>query len=332
MLSTKHIISSISDVPSTWMFEYYAKLGEKLTGQDVKILSLFNNKDKIPSLSIYPKDGRYRFKDFSNGNGGSGVDLVMGLFTLTYPQAVNKIMEDYNEFLLSKGDYSLGEFKVHSRYKITEFCKRSWTTLDREYWLSYGIGSPALEKYWVYPLSFYKMEKEGVNGEEKKELNISGPFIYGYFRSNGDLYKVYQPKIREKKFLNVKDYIQGTDQLKYACPNLMIGSSMKDILAFNEFGWPFEVVAPGSENTMIKKEMIDAWRHKYNLIIVIFDNDEPGIKAAAKYTKEYNIPSVHLKMEKDISDSVQLHGAEATMKELHPQLKELIKCQKPSLP
>jgi len=167
------------------------------------------------------------------------------------------------------------------------------------------------------------MEKPGET--EKSELNISGPYIYGYFRSNGDLYKVYQPKIRDKKFLNVKDYIQGVDQLKYANPNLLIGSSMKDILAFNQFEWPFEVVAPGSENTMIKKEVIDTWRHKYNLIIVLFDNDEPGIKAAAKYEKEYKTPSIQLKMEKDLSDSVQVHGAEAVMKELYPQLKKLIR-------
>lgn len=323
MLSTKHIISSVSDVPDTWIFEQYCKLEEKLTGQDIKILSLFNSKDKIPSLCIYYGNMKYKFKDFSTGIGGSGIDLVMNLYHMNYVQAVNKITEDYNEFILNNGDYSLGKFKKHSRYKITEFCKRHWNTQDREYWLQYGIGSSQLEKYWVYPLSFYKMEKPGEI--EKSELNISGPYIYGYFRSNGDLYKVYQPKIREKKFLNVKDYIQGLDQLAYGKSNLLIGSSMKDILCFNQFQWPFEIVAPGSENTMIKKEVIETWRHKYNLIIVLFDNDEPGIKAAAKYEKEYNLPSIQLKMEKDLSDSVQVHGVEAVMKELHPQLKKLIK-------
>lgn len=326
MISTKALITSISEVPSTWIFEKYAKLDEKLTGQDVKIKSLFSSKDNVPSLCIYCTNNKYKFKDFSSGNGGSGVDLVMILYQLTYTDAAIKVIADYNEFILGNGDYAIGQFKVHSRYKITEFCKRPWNTLDREYWISYGIGSRELEKYWVYPLSFYKMEKPGEI--ELKELNISGNYIYGYFRSNGDLYKVYQPKIRDKKFLNVKDYIQGTDQLNYSKGNLLIGSSMKDILCFNQFNWPFEIVAPSSENTIIKKEVIETWRHKYNLITVLFDNDEPGIKAAEKYEKEYKIPSIHLKMEKDLSDSVQVHGAEAVKKELHPQLKELIKCQK----
>lgn len=324
MLSTKTIISSVSEVPETWIFEHYANLGEKLTGQDVKILSLFNKKDKVPSMCIYCKNGKYRFKDFSNGNGGSAVDMVMMLEGLEFRQAAAKIMKEYNDFILTNGNYSINKFKVHSRYKITEFCRRKWNTLDRDYWGQYGISSHELEKYWVYPLSFYKMEKK--EEDDIKELNISGQFIYGYFKSNGELYKVYQPKIRDKKFLNVRDHIQGTDQLAYSKSNLLIGSSMKDILCFNQFGWPFEVVAPGSENTMIRKETIESWRNKYNLIVILFDNDEPGIKAAIKYEKEYLIPSVHLKMEKDVSDSVKLHGPEPVMKELYPQLKALIKC------
>ena len=323
MLSTKSLISSINDVPEVWIFEHYGQLAEKLIGQDVKMLSLFNPKDKVPSLCIYYKDGKYKFKDFSTGHGGNTVEFVKMIYGLEYAPAVNKIVEDYNEFVVSNGDYSLGKFKKHSKYKITEFCKRAWNIQDRDYWLQYGIGSVQLEKYWVYPLDFYKMEKEGET--EKKELHISGPYVYGYFKSNGDLYKVYQPKIRDKKFLNVKDYIQGVDQLKYDKPNLLIGSSMKDILAFNQFEWPFEVVAPGSENTMVKKEVIETWRHKYKLIVVLFDNDDPGIKAAAKYLKQYNTPSLELKLSKDLSDSVRDHGTVSVMKELHPQLKKLIK-------
>lgn len=326
MLSTKFLISSPSQVPDRWIFERYCKLTEKLIGQDVKILSLFNPKDKIPSLVIYYKDGRYKFKDFSNGNGGDGFKLVADLNGISYGESVIKVMGEYNDFVLDNGDYRIGEFKKHSRYKISEFCKRSWNVLDRDYWMSYGIGSVELEEYWIYPLSFYKMEKEE-NGE-MKELNISGQYIYGYFKENGELYKIYQPKIKEKKFINTRDYIQGIEQLKYGCPNLLIGSSMKDILCFKQFNWPFEVVAPGSENTMIRKEVIETWKHKYNLISVLFDNDDPGIKAAKKYQQEYGIPNIFLPMEKDISDSVQKNGPVEVMKVLHPQLKELIKCQK----
>ena len=68
MLST-NIITSINEVPREWVFEYYLNLKEKLTGQDVKILSVFNAKDKVPSMFIYfdVSTDKYKFKDFSTG-------------------------------------------------------------------------------------------------------------------------------------------------------------------------------------------------------------------------------------------------------------------------
>ncbi len=53
MISTKTIIGGIEDVPREWIFEYYLNLKERLTGQDVKILSAFNSSDKVPSMFIY---------------------------------------------------------------------------------------------------------------------------------------------------------------------------------------------------------------------------------------------------------------------------------------
>ena len=53
MISTKGLISDIKDVPDEWIYEYYLNLKEKLTGQDIKMLSAFNSKDKVPSMFIY---------------------------------------------------------------------------------------------------------------------------------------------------------------------------------------------------------------------------------------------------------------------------------------
>jgi hypothetical protein len=44
MISTRNLISDLRDVPREWVFENYLNLKEKLTGQDVKILSAFNSK------------------------------------------------------------------------------------------------------------------------------------------------------------------------------------------------------------------------------------------------------------------------------------------------
>lgn len=63
MISTKNLITNVTDVPIEWVFEYYLNLSEKLNGQDVKILSVFNAKDKVPSMYIY-FEGVYSLKIF----------------------------------------------------------------------------------------------------------------------------------------------------------------------------------------------------------------------------------------------------------------------------
>ena len=84
MFNTKHLILEESDVPSYWVFQYYLDLPEQLTGQDIKIKSIFNPADKDPSMVIFyaEQDGIYRFKDFSSGQYGDAIDIVQHMYTL----------------------------------------------------------------------------------------------------------------------------------------------------------------------------------------------------------------------------------------------------------
>jgi hypothetical protein len=103
MISTKNLINQIEQVPREWVFEYYLNLKEKLTGQDVKMLSAFNSKDKVPSMFIYfdVNAGFYKFKDFSSGYQGDSIELVKCLFNMTSRgHATNKIILDYEQFLM----------------------------------------------------------------------------------------------------------------------------------------------------------------------------------------------------------------------------------------
>ena len=98
MISTKNLIYDLADVPREWVFEHYLNLIEKLTGQNIKIKSVFNTREKTPSMCIYmDKNNIYKFKDFSSGNGGDSIALVQSLFNLpTRGSASYKIIEDYN--------------------------------------------------------------------------------------------------------------------------------------------------------------------------------------------------------------------------------------------
>jgi len=325
MIRTKSLISEITEVPREWVFEYYLNC-EKLSGQDIKIKSIFSEEDKTPSMCIYYKAsyGHYKFKDFSSGKSGDGITLVQYKFDLTTRgEAAHKIIEDYNKFVLDKGkNYIPSEFKVHQKYKVTHCDTREWTNLDQKYWTRYHIGSKLLEKYNVKPLASYKMTKE--EDGKIKELNIVGRhYIYGYFRTDGTLYMIYQPMVSECKFIRIRDYIQGTDQLTFKTPYLVICSSLKDLMDFNKLGYTnAEAVAPNSENTLIPEHIITAYKLKYKGICTLFDNDKAGIDAMIKYKEKYDIPMIHLKMSKDLSDSIKDVGLFKVKEVLTPLLRE----------
>lgn len=321
MIRTKSLVDDLNDVPSNWIFEYYCGLSERLTGQDVKIKSLFNQTERTPSFVIFFNDNVYFYKDFSSGNGGNGFNLVMTLFNLTPSQTAAKILSDYNAFLLSgKTTLDINSFKKQARYQVKDYTPRQWVKGDAEFWTKFGIDSDTLSKFKVVPVENYRMEKE--TGER---LIINGPNLYAYTRLDGTIYKMYQPKVADHKFLKVKNYIQGTDQLKFDQPNLVICSSLKDAMCLTKFGYNLEVVAPDSENALIPPGAIAMYKLKYKAICTLFDNDTAGLKAVDKYKEEYGIPGIVLPMSKDLSDSVRDYGIPETRKALHPLLKEALK-------
>ncbi len=301
MIRTKSLVEDLKDVPSNWIFENYCGLSERLTGQDVKIKSLFNQTERTPSFVIFFNKDRYCYKDFSTNKGGSAFNLVMNLFDLTPSSTTAKILSDYNEFLLSgKTTLDINSFKKQARYQVKDYTARQWVKGDAEFWTQFGIDSDTLSKYKVLPIESYRMEKE--TGEK---LTINGPNLYAYTRLDGTVYKIYQPKVADHKFLKIKNYIQGTDQLKFDQPNLVICSSLKDAMCLTKFGYNLEVVAPDSENALIPPGAIAMYKLKYKAICTLFDNDQAGIKAMEKYKEEYGIPGVILPMSKDLSDSVR---------------------------
>jgi len=326
MISTKNLIYDLADVPREWAFEHYLNLTEKLTGQDIKMKSVFNPREKTPSMCIYiDRNNIYKFKDFSSGNGGDSIALVQSLFNLpTRGSASYKIIEDYNQYVLNNGFNPIKSYKQHSKFKVTDYEMRHWNTLDQKYWMKYNIGSRLLSKYNVVPLEYYIMEKTDEN-DVLSSITIKGNYVYGYFKDDGTLYKIYQPKVKDSKFIKVRDYIQGSEQLTYDKPYLIITSSLKDLMAYNKLKISnSESIAPDSENTMIPENIMSNISSKYKGVCVLFDNDEPGIRAAEKYKLKYGFNYIVLNLEKDLSDSIEKHGVEKTRNVLLPLLKEVL--------
>lgn len=304
MLSTKNIVSSVKEVPAAWVFSNYCKIPiENFNGADFKIKSVFNDKDKTPSMSFYLKTSDYKFNDFSTGIKGDKVELVMNLFKLDGPKACFKIISDYNTWRLkNKEGLSIQEFKTHTKYQVSDYEIRSWTTADGSYWSPYNISSKILEHFNVKPLTSYTLSKEESN------LNIIGEHLYGYFNEHGELCKIYQPKTENLKFIKVKSFVQGADQTTKQ-PFLLYLSSLKDIMSAFSFNLRLDFKAPDSENTLFTEAQVKKDLEEYQQVLVLFDNDTAGIKAANKYKDSYGITPVFLNYgEKDLSDHVKKFG------------------------
>lgn len=316
MFITKNLVHDVKDVPVSWIFEHFCKLKEKLNGHDVKIKSIFNPKERTPSMCIYlNKDNVYRYKDFSSGKYGSAIDLVKDITQLSYYKACQQVVEKYNDFVLhNNGGYDLQEFKQASKYKVSSTKSRQWNTSDQYFWTQFNIGTKLLTEHHVIPLESYYMIKDD------KELCIKGNYLYGYHKADGSLYKIYQPKTLDKKFIKVSDYVQGSEQIKNH-PFLIITSSLKDIMSLKSLKLSIDIIAPDSENSLIKKELMNEYLKKYKKVVVLFDYDEAGIKAMERYQELYpGIQTAVLPMSKDVSDSIRDYTAREVRDRLVPIL------------
>ena len=320
MFNTKNIVLDERNIPSTWVFQYYLNLPEQLTGQNIKIKSIFNPNDKTPSFCIYVNETimQYKFKDFSTGKNGNKVDLVKSMFNIEYPEASRKIVKDYNMFVKTNGVQKI-DFKPESKWVINYIKERSWTITDKKYWLSFRIGKTILDEFNVKPIEYYTLVKE--NSDKIENLRCGSKWCYGYFDKNGEVYKIYQPFSKKYKFYKAKSYLQGIDQLKFNKPYLVICSSLKDALCLKGMGYNVEVLAPDSENTIIKPHVIEHLKKKYKKVITLFDNDQAGLEAIEKYKNLYGLHGCVLSMSKDISDAIKNYG----LNKVHTMLKPLLK-------
>ncbi len=319
MLKTK-LITNISDIPPEWIFEFYLNLHEKLIGQTVKIKSIFNPKDTEPSLTVYrgSKVGIYMFNDFSVGFSGTGFKLLEHMFPdKTRAEIFKKLVEDYTKY--GKG-YEKKETLVRE-FKLVDLVLRKWNVNDKAFWTKYNISSEILSKYKVIPIENFTTRSS--LGNDYQEYTNSDKLCYGYFNKEGVVYKIYRPE-SELRFITFHTQIQGLDQLE-GRDYLIISSSLKDIMSLMSFNITnIESIAPTGENASLPDQFISQWKRNYKKVITLFDNDQPGINAMERYEKLYNFPYAHIKLGKDLSDSVRDYGVEKTRTELILILKHII--------
>lgn len=269
--------------------------------------SPFQN-EKSPSFTFYCSNNKLRFKDFSSGNTGTVVDLVMILYSLSYMESLLKINNDINGKLnIHTRDNSIINNNKSSNYNesIIEVVLKDYTQEDFDYWENYYFDINDLIHFDIKPC-----KEVWLNGKLWYSYNSKNP-CYRYL-FNGK-YKIYKPLDTTYRWLsncNNYDNIQGLKYLDYTTDTLIITKSFKDVACIKKH-INYDSISFHGESHYIDQKIIDYFKKKYKRIYFLYDNDKPGIRDAKKLSEMYDIPYVYIPEEylaKDISEFISTYG------------------------
>lgn len=301
------------------IFRYYV-------GYDFELAKMyrspFRDDDDTASFNIYlNKDRSLKFKDFGLA-AGSCFDFVMVKYNLSFYHALEKINSDLqlglqssNIPIVPKVQTSQGFISLEKKEAVIQFEPQPFTASDLKYWEQYGISKQTLKYYNVFSCN-----KVYLNKQLKFVYSEISP-SFAYFFKGPQKVKIYRPyadkQKREIKFISNADgnLLQGLEQLTYTDtkqPFLIITKSLKDVMLLHELGFP--AVAPNGESMFIPQHLIDHLHTHFEKLIVIYDNDNAGLKGSSKLAATLEAPFHYgYSEEKDLSDHYKRFGKESTL-------------------
>ena len=292
------------------------------TGLDVNSKKLMLSPFRVDNhftVSFYKsKSDILYLHDFATNEHINCFQAVMKKFECNYYEALNIIAKDFN---LIEGENNVEVKPLSVRpLKETKSAKiqvqvKNYSNKELEWWKQFGISVKTLKKFHVFSI-----ENVFLNGELKFTSSEQCP-IYGYYfgkDKNGiEKWKIYFPLKENYRFLNnlSKKILQGYHQLPKTGDLLVITKSMKDLMAMYEFG--ISAVSPNSETLFIDDKKLEEFKKRFKHILVIYDNDRPGLHNMWLIRKEHpelNYFYIPWYLAKDFTDSIKLVGTE-NMKE-----------------
>jgi hypothetical protein len=282
--------------------------------------------DKHPGCNFTrsEKTGRIYFNDYAMEKSYDCFAVVMEKYGLTFWQAIRLIEKDFKVTLFSptiKKEESKNKVdKIPTKKSSIGFEIQDYTQADLDYWAKYCVTQEDLIKYEIF-----SAKKVYINGTLRWEYSTDNP-IYCVEFGYGAI-KCYRPleKSRTNRWLSStkKEDTAFYYGLPFVGDEVIITKSFKDALVLNVLGYP--AVAPSSETISIDTPKFRALKMTYDHVVLLYDNDEVGIRSADKRSKELDIPYVYIPLEygvKDISDFIEKYGKEETIKLLNNLLNE----------
>ena len=273
-------------------------------------------KDTNPSFGVFlsKRTGKLLFKDHGSGVCG---DVIKFVREYTGISNYNEVLQEIVKRLKITNKTVLKSTKpIESKETVIGIVRQAFTKIDEQYWGSYHISMPTLEKYNVHSIKYYLC-----NGIVKGIYKDENP-MYAYKVYNN--FKIYRPL--GDKFTkwrnNLTEFdVQGYAQLPKKGNLLIITKSLKDVMVLHEMG--YNAVSPSSESTFIPDIVLNDLKKRFKHILLCFDRDIAGVSNMRKVSLKTGLNGflVHKSFKaKDISDAVKTNGFES----VHDWLKKLL--------
>lgn len=311
---TKELI--LSRFSEEQLMEYYLHLPVKK--------GLFRSplrRDKQPTCSFYRnKSGTLIFKDFATGQHLNIFDVVQSIFRCNYFESLRIIANDFgivrdNTLHKNPGKINLNPIKIKDKeISKIQIEVQEFTDGELKWWGKYGISKDILKRFNVYSCKHVFLNDQ-LFAESQQHCPIFG--YYGKKYQGLELWRCYFPKRTSFRFITnwPSKKIQGYDQLPKKGKLLVITKSMKDSMCLYSCG--ITACAPNSENLFISDKVLEDLKSRFKNIVVLYDNDRPGLYNMAKIRREHpELTYVFIPKRygsKDISDFYKDHGRKETL-------------------
>lgn len=278
-------------------------------------------RDKQPTCSFYRnKSGTLIFKDFATGQHLNIFDVVQSIFRCDYFESLRIIANDFgivrdNALHKNPGKINLNPIKIKDKeISKIQIEVQEFTDSELKWWGKYGISKDILKRFDVYSCKHVFLNDQ-LFAESQQHCPIFG--YYGKKYQGLELWRCYFPKRTSFRFITnwPSKKIQGYNQLPKKGKLLVITKSMKDSMCLYSCG--ITACAPNSENLFIPDKVLEDLKNRFENIVVLYDNDRPGLYNMAKIRKEHpELTYVFIPKRygsKDISDFYKDHGRKETL-------------------
>lgn len=263
-------------------------------------------KDNRPSFGLNTPDGiKVRYRDYATNDSGGIIDILMGMFKLSYTDTLTKIRTDLinNNFAADSSKDAHVTIKRNSDIHASIRCRiREWRGHDIKYWESYGITVEWLKWANVYPISLKFITKNN-------KTSVFGCPKYSYafyeYKEGRQTVKIYQPYDKEHKWFNGHDssVISLWAKVPGSAEKLIIASSLKDALCIS-CQLKIPAIAIQGEGYDMSDSAIKSLRNRYTNVYIALDSDKAGIENTKRLGKRTGFIEVYpdFGKNKDFSD------------------------------